>query len=463
MNTLDHSPESQLLQSFLDGDLDPYDEQTLFAALALNADLRMELREYMLIGNLAHADADRMAPSSALYERIAGSLGIADAIVPAQAAEDRRRSRRPHPIPLMFASAVAGALLMLWFISATAPAGPGPKPVPAAARVEPGTTPRAGRNDRAFTTGPRRETGMIAYTRNAAAAAGTEGYDTHGTPRVLGTPALGVDVSGPDAMAHQAQHDERDAVTPRIRRDRRRSTHTGTAIGDPAIDRRLGSSGTTDAIGETPGAVVAAMPEILPTAPRTTMNPATLGARAATPTAPRLRPNTSPAAFASAADMEERFAATLRGFQSVAYPSNGLKAPFGPIFNNMAVAVEYALSTTDAVGIEVGQETFPQTYTGVENDRTVEYRQRPLLTWSTIRYRNDALPLSGRFSGFWSVGLGGTVVGPIARSEVGIEYGAGNGISLVAGIDATVLAYRFNANWFNTRRLAFSYGARVRF
>ncbi len=458
MNTLDHSPESQLLQSFLDGDRDSYDEQTLFTALAVNADLRMELREYMLIGNLARADADRMAPSSALYGRIAGSLGIADAVVPAQAADERSRARRPHPIPLMFASAVAGALLMLWFISATEPLEPGRAPAPVEARAEPGTTSRAGRDDRRFTTRSRPEAEAIPGLRAATAAADLGAGVTNEATHAPGTPAHMTDFSRSDAMALRSQRDERDASTARILGEQRRSTHTGTAI-----DRRLGSSGTTDAIGDTPGAGVVAMPEILPTVPRTTSYATALDTRATTVADPRLRPNTSTAAVASTVEMEERFAATMRGFQSVAYPSNGLKAPFAPIFNNMAVAVEYALSTTDAVGIEVGQETFPQTYTGVENNRTVEYRQRPLLIWSAIRYRNDALPLAGRFSGFWSVGLGGTVVGPIARSEVGIEYGAGSGISLVAGIDATVLAYRFNANWFNTRRLAFSYGARVRF
>lgn len=439
MNIFDNSSHSSLLQSFIDGDIDPYEEQTLFAELAMNSELRAELREHMQIGALARADAGRMIPSGALYEQITGSLGIAASARPV-AALPQEASRR-HRVPLVLASALAGALIVLLLLRPT--------------QQQHTLTGHAAFAGGEAAHGAPQRAGATVQAAPAAPGGGAQS----GGAQSGGAQSGGAQSSGAQSgIAAASRTPERSNTIVRSERSNiiARSERAPRAV----TTQRSAESPAEHSRARAAATAVDTVREISATTTRTIA--------AAHPNGPVSRseghtPAIAPFPAGATSASGPRFAATLRGFRGSAFPDNGLPEPSNPVFSNVAVGLDFAVDNGLAVGIEVGQEPLPQTFTGTENQRTVEYRQRPLIAWAAARLRGNTERIWDGLAGYGSIGLGGTQVGPILRAEAGIEYGTGNGVALVAGLDASLLAYRFGGDWFTTRRLALSYGARVRF
>jgi class 3 adenylate cyclase len=90
------STQIEQLQQLLDGELDPIHESTLFGELAINGDLRTELREQIAIKNAVQDDRMTIMPPAALTNTLFTGMGFA------------------APLAGAAAGAAGGSMLMQW-------------------------------------------------------------------------------------------------------------------------------------------------------------------------------------------------------------------------------------------------------------------------------------------------------------------------------------------------------------
>jgi len=131
------------------------------------------------------------------------------------------------------------------------------------------------------------------------------------------------------------------------------------------------------------------------------------------------------------------------------------------LFTNGAFALLFPLSSQQHLGIEMGQETWPQTYQGTVNGMPVEYTQTPALFWIGATYRHafaefnflDGLrpfaELTGAYA--WSQG-------PLGRAQVGLSYQPSSAIAFNLGIDGAGLNYNNQGRNFTSFKWGVTYG-----
>ena len=144
-----------------------------------------------------------------------------------------------------------------------------------------------------------------------------------------------------------------------------------------------------------------------------------------------------------------------------------------PWFHNMNIGALYALSDHHAIGLEGGQEAFPQTFSGIEGGRTVRYEQNPMAYWATAVYQFNGDALFPHVHPFAQAQAGGAFgqsvdggmywLGPLARATLGIKLRPFERIAIVAGLEGTMLLYRFQGSWFDTNKIGLTYGVSYEF
>ena len=154
-------------------------------------------------------------------------------------------------------------------------------------------------------------------------------------------------------------------------------------------------------------------------------------------------------------------------------PSPAVVSQSEPWFHNMNIGALYALSDHHAIGIEGGQEAFPQTFRGIEGGRSVRYEQNPMAYWATAVYQFNGDALLPHVHPFAQAQAGGAFgqavnggmywLGPLARATLGVKLRPFERIAIVAGLEGTMLLYRFQGSWFDTNKLGLTYGVSYEF
>ncbi|MDT8322765.1 MAG: hypothetical protein RRA94_01535 [Bacteroidota bacterium] len=135
-----------------------------------------------------------------------------------------------------------------------------------------------------------------------------------------------------------------------------------------------------------------------------------------------------------------------------------------PWFRNINIGLMYALSDNHSIGIEAGQEAFPQNYNGIEDGGAVRYEQNPLAYWATAVYQFNGDALLPHVHPFAQVQLGGAVqLGALARATAGIKFKPFERIAIVIGAEGSMLLYRFQDKLFQTDKLGLTYGLAYEF
>ena len=131
---------------------------------------------------------------------------------------------------------------------------------------------------------------------------------------------------------------------------------------------------------------------------------------------------------------------------------------------NTAFSLTIPLASDHRIGVEMGSESFRQTFTGFDGYRNAEWIQTPVLFWLGATYIFEPLSLEFlpglRPYGNASVG---TVFaqGPIARGTVGLAYQPIGPIRFTVGVDGAALMYSFQGSWFTSTKLGLSYGLSI--
>ena len=169
------------------------------------------------------------------------------------------------------------------------------------------------------------------------------------------------------------------------------------------------------------------------------------------------------------------FTLGLRGFNMDSYPDastfNGPgKDPKAQSmvssFDNLAVSLMYRINGYYAFGVELGQETFPQSYNGIVDGESTRWQQNPRVLWLTANYRHrfEAIFDVQELRPFADIGVGGTEHSWLmTRSNAGIAYSPFGNVEFRLGLEGSLLLYRYQGTWFTTTKIGVLYGMALNF
>lgn len=402
-------PHSQLINDFLDGELDSAREAALFGKLANDSELRAEFVQQLAIRTAIQQDRATLVPPISLTNAVFAGLGFAAPFAGAGALTQTGGMMSTWlakiGIPIMSALAAAG---ITYTVMQTVPVDEAPGQAPTSGYTSQGaqqTPPDAGTVTPAQTTDP------------AAAPRVIERV----TERIVERPS-------PINERLVAENNELRA-----------------RLADVAAQRE-----------QAPLQTQAAIDEVIPIVPVDLTSTITvqresqervIGTMGVEPISPIYH--------------TPSFSLSMRGL-------NGQSAPFSvPAqtgwYENVGIGMMYRLSPTSAVGLEVGAESFPMVFQGTRNQQVVQFELQPLATWAGISYRHvfPEIGTSG-FSPFAQGLIGGTEFGPLGRASAGVLYAPAGPLSFMIGVEGTALAFNHQNRWFTASKYGLTYGVLVR-
>ncbi len=160
-----------------------------------------------------------------------------------------------------------------------------------------------------------------------------------------------------------------------------------------------------------------------------------------------------------------RLSLTARGFSMKATPDVKLNQSENTILNNSAIGLSYYVADNTAIGLEIGQEKFPQSFTLTAYGETKYQKQNPLLLWYGLVFR-QSIPELFKIESlrpFAQLVLGATTVGPLLRGTIGLQYSPDRRVSLILGWESSYLLYKVQNTYYNTQKNGLTYGVSIRY
>ncbi len=130
------------------------------------------------------------------------------------------------------------------------------------------------------------------------------------------------------------------------------------------------------------------------------------------------------------------------------------------VFADNAIGVWYHASPELSYGVEAGSEMFSQSF----SNNKLNYTQSPIINWAglAIRYNPNEWIIPYTLNPYFSQTLAYTSIGPLSKSQVGISYSPINMISLYFGAEYGILLYSPNArDIYNSSKFGFSGGVGI--
>ncbi len=156
---------------------------------------------------------------------------------------------------------------------------------------------------------------------------------------------------------------------------------------------------------------------------------------------------------------------TARGFSMKSIPEVKLNQSENTVLNNSAIGLSYYIGDNTAIGLEIGQEKFPQSFVLTAYGETKYQKQNPLLFWYGLVFKQSIANLFKieTLRPFAQIFLGTTTVGPLARGMVGLQYSPDRRVSLILGWESSYLLYKVQNNYYTTQKNGLTYGVSVRY
>ncbi len=153
-----------------------------------------------------------------------------------------------------------------------------------------------------------------------------------------------------------------------------------------------------------------------------------------------------------------------RNSSTNATPSSTIESGSGFPLTDVNIGALLPLSSYHAVGIEIGRETFPQIFSGMLRGAAVRYEQSPVAYCAMAVYQINAGELLPYIVPFAQIQAGAAYkLGPLARATMGLAIRPFDRVSLLVGAEGSVLAYKFQDKWFDTKKLGLTYGLSYEF
>jgi hypothetical protein len=161
---------------------------------------------------------------------------------------------------------------------------------------------------------------------------------------------------------------------------------------------------------------------------------------------------------------------SLFNFSARAYSANSsvavdVPSKSNPWFSNMGVSLSYNLSQKHSLGIEVGQEAFPQSFTRTQYEEILAQEQNPMLAWFGATYKYSMMNwfIPDILFPYVQVLGGVTKVGPLGRAQIGIQYRPDKRVSFSLGAEGSVLWYNVQGKVYDTKKLGLTYGVSIHY
>ncbi|MGE3802430.1 MAG: hypothetical protein AB7H80_15545 [Candidatus Kapaibacterium sp.] len=160
------------------------------------------------------------------------------------------------------------------------------------------------------------------------------------------------------------------------------------------------------------------------------------------------------------------FSAHVRGITvPVDLKTSKLQLPVAdPGLENFALGISYPLNPNFSVVLEGGKESYLLSFTTPKDDgRVFLHEVQPSLIWGGVGLRYNLLTTSS-FTPFSQLMIGGsTDAGLMGRGMIGANWGLTNNIGLTAGVEYSLVGYRYLGDLNFSDRLGLTYGLTIDF
>ncbi len=174
-------------------------------------------------------------------------------------------------------------------------------------------------------------------------------------------------------------------------------------------------------------------------------------------------PNTN--AYGDGSSILDGFSVEVRNALSWNLPKETINPKEFSKFNNMAVGIFYGLGRYISLGVEVRQETFYQEFAGYDKRGIYsDFSTQP--NYTTIGGAIRASVPEWTYSGFMPIAqasVGGNQVGAVGRVMLGGAYSFSNNWSFVFGPEFSYLYYKFQSNNFGAQRIGLNFGLNYKY
>lgn len=129
---------------------------------------------------------------------------------------------------------------------------------------------------------------------------------------------------------------------------------------------------------------------------------------------------------------------------------------------NFALSAYYLLTPEQAVGVTVGNRVYSMEYYQIKADSMYLYQDQPSLWYGAGVYRY-ALPLLQGITPELQAQIGGTNLGPTLGARLALRVDPLPHLTFLAGVNGTMLIYRYGDRMFTSETLGLLYGLTYRF
>ena len=150
----------------------------------------------------------------------------------------------------------------------------------------------------------------------------------------------------------------------------------------------------------------------------------------------------------------------LKNFNGISSVESRVNDLNSTILNNISIGLMYNVSKNFSVGIEGGLENYSLKYQGFENDILMNYYQNYNAVWGGLAMQYNFEPISYLFDtepylrGLLAV----SELGPVFKIGAGGKYYLNSNIALTAGIESGWFVYENAGKYFNTNKTGYSIG-----
>ncbi len=420
---------SEMLTSYLDGELEPAHEPELFEQLAIDGDLQNEMNELLAIRNSVQADNAALTPPVDSTMAIFSAIGfnLPDTAGP------KPEKTRPWIAPMLkVAVPVALALLLTWFLASDYLNNRMDNLQEQITELS--GTVNGNVNNRAETNAM--ESSTLPNAPVAPSYPVVSSVETREKP-VRSTSAAAIRKNAPAVTAEG------------------NGTSAPETIAKPDQYDNINNASIAESVVDYPGPKHSADPG------RTGFN----GIAVNTGSLPFGNPN-SP------------YSLYFRGITagSIVLPYKNLEVGANKFYSNMSAGLyrSFQLSTsaediiTDIkVGLEAGYEPFVMGYYSkvASAEQTNEYFIKPNLLWSTIALRIDYKSPSWLLGAepYSQIAVGGTKYGPLVKVQAGLEYDLNSSFGFNLGVEGSSLLFYQEPKWYSAEKLSVVYGMTIKF
>ncbi len=154
----------------------------------------------------------------------------------------------------------------------------------------------------------------------------------------------------------------------------------------------------------------------------------------------------------------------FKKFGAASYPNFNLANESNPLMNNLSIGIKYSISTDHSIGLAGGIENFLMTFDKEVDDIIYRYNQSWNGGWLAVTYQYNLGEIAE--SGFrteFNLLAGSTVVGPIFKTGLGVNYSITENLYINFGVEGGMLIYNEKQAdggrlWFTTEKVGYSFG-----